>query len=214
MSKLLYGRFQDRINDLRMFYGYQSIDLIFYDPPYGVTGLQWDKPFNPIEEIELIDTMLSKNGTVAIFGNGLDFALKRDAEFIKYFNFCYKWYWIKSRKGSHLHSSVKPLSQVEEISIFKRKNSNFTFNSGVVTNILEYDSTKVLGKIHPCQKPIELCKRIIEIYTNVGDYVLDICSGSGSIPQAARLIGRNFIGIESDKVYFQDSEHRLRTKNE
>ena len=59
MSKLLYGRFQDRINDLRMFYGYQSIDLIFYDPPYGVTGLQWDKPFNPIEEIDFIDTLLS-----------------------------------------------------------------------------------------------------------------------------------------------------------
>jgi hypothetical protein len=214
MSKLLYGKFQDRIQDLKTIYGYRLADLIFYDPPYGVTGLPWDKPFDPLEEIYAIDTMLSKNGTVAVFGNGSDFAIKRDSEFIKYFDFCYKWYWIKSRKGSHLHCKSKPLSQVEEISIFKRKREKFTFNSGVVTNILEYDSCKVVGKIHPCQKPINLCKRIIEVYTNRGEYVLDICSGSGSILQAAKLIGRNFIGIESDETYFKDSEHRLRTKNE
>ncbi len=198
-----------------MFYGYQSIDLIFYDPPYGVTNHSWDKPFNVVDEILAIDTMLSKNGTIAIFGNGLNIALKRDFNLTSCFKFCYKWYWIKSRKGSYLHSGSKPMSQIEEISIFRRENGgNFVFNSDPVTNILEYDSSKVIGKIHPCQKPIELCKRIIEIYTNVGDYVLDICSGSGSIPQAARLIGRNFIGIESDKVYFEDSKHRLRTKNE
>lgn len=49
--------------------------------------------------------------------------------------------------------------------------------------------------IHPTQKPLDLCRYVIRTYTNKGDTVLDCCCGSGSIPLAAKLEGRNYIAM-------------------
>lgn len=51
--------------------------------------------------------------------------------------------------------------------------------------------------IHPTQKPIELCRYAIRTYTNAGDTVLDCCCGSGTIPLAAKLEGRNYIALDN-----------------
>ena len=45
-------------------------------------------------------------------------------------------------------------------------------------------------KIHPSQKPISVLKRLIEIFTDEGDVVIDTCAGSGSTLRAARELGR------------------------
>jgi DNA modification methylase len=50
---------------------------------------------------------------------------------------------------------------------------------------------------------------MVQTYTNEGDTVLDTCMGSGTIPLAAKLLGRNFIGIEKDEVYFEIGKKRL-----
>ena len=44
---------------------------------------------------------------------------------------------------------------------------------------------------------IDLCRYAIRTYTNEGDTVLDCCCGSGSIPLAAMLEGRNYIGMDN-----------------
>ena len=38
----------------------------------------------------------------------------------------------------------------------------------------------------------------IRTYTNAGDIVLDCCCGAGTIPLAAMLEGRNYIGMDND----------------
>lgn len=58
---------------------------------------------------------------------------------------------------------------------------------------------------HPCPIPYELAKRIILISTNIGDTVLDPFAGSGTILRAAKDTGRNYIGFEIDKKYFDYS---------
>lgn len=58
---------------------------------------------------------------------------------------------------------------------------------------------------HPTQKPLEILKRLIGAYTNRGDTVLDIFSGSGSTMIAAAQCGRNFIGSERDTDYYTKS---------
>ena len=65
------------------------------------------------------------------------------------------------------------------------------------------------GKLHPTQKPVELCQWLIRTYTNPGDTVLDNCMGSGSTGVACITTGRSFIGIELDPKYFQIAERRL-----
>ena len=47
---------------------------------------------------------------------------------------------------------------------------------------------------HPTQKPLLILERIINAYTNKGDTVLDIFSGSGSTMIACDNTERNFIG--------------------
>lgn len=49
---------------------------------------------------------------------------------------------------------------------------------------------------HPTEKPIRLMKKILEDYTEEGDWVLDCFMGSGTTGIAAVGMGRNFIGIE------------------
>jgi site-specific DNA-methyltransferase (adenine-specific) len=57
-------------------------------------------------------------------------------------------------------------------------------------------------------------ERLIEASSNVGDTVLDPCMGSGAIGVAAKQCGRNFIGIEMNKEYFELTEERINSKSE
>lgn len=65
------------------------------------------------------------------------------------------------------------------------------------------------GKLHPTQKPVELCEYLIKTYSNEGDVVLDNCMGSGTTGIACKKLNRDFIGIELDKTYFDISKTRL-----
>lgn len=51
--------------------------------------------------------------------------------------------------------------------------------------------------LHPTQKPLELCRYMIRTYTNESDLVVDCCCGSGTIPLAAKIEGRKFIGMDN-----------------
>ena len=55
---------------------------------------------------------------------------------------------------------------------------------------------KEYPKIHPSQKPVSVLKRLIEIFTDPGDVVIDPCAGSGSTLRAARELGRHSYGFE------------------
>ena len=50
---------------------------------------------------------------------------------------------------------------------------------------------------------------LIRTYTREGDVVLDNCMGSGTTGVACKKLGRNFIGIEMDKGYFEIAKSRL-----
>lgn len=65
------------------------------------------------------------------------------------------------------------------------------------------------GKIHPTQKPIKLYTKLLEIYANHGDKILDTHLGSGSSRIAAFDMGFDFVGYELDKDYFAAQEKRF-----
>ena len=64
-------------------------------------------------------------------------------------------------------------------------------------------------KLHPTQKPLELCEWLIKTYSNEGDLVLDFCMGSGTTIEACMNTKRNYIGIEKDEAIFKVAEKRL-----
>lgn len=62
---------------------------------------------------------------------------------------------------------------------------------------------------HPTQKPVALLEYLIRTYTNEGDVVLDNTMGSGSTGVACVNTGRDFIGIELNKEYFEIASNRI-----
>ena len=67
---------------------------------------------------------------------------------------------------------------------------------------------KVHGK-HPTQKPIELLKRIIVSSTNKGSVVLDPFNGSGTTGVVATMLGRKYVGIDTNKEYLDITKKRI-----
>ncbi|MBR1810766.1 MAG: site-specific DNA-methyltransferase [Clostridia bacterium] len=63
------------------------------------------------------------------------------------------------------------------------------------------DSKKEYAKIHPTQKPIAVLKKLIEIFTDPGDVVIDPCAGSGSTLRAAYELGRSCYGFEISRDF-------------
>lgn len=64
-------------------------------------------------------------------------------------------------------------------------------------------------RLHPTQKPVELCEYIIQLYTDMGDIVLDNCMGSGTTAVAAIKQKRHFVGFELDTPYFEIAQKRI-----
>ena len=62
---------------------------------------------------------------------------------------------------------------------------------------------------YPTQKPIELLERIIRISTNEGDCVLDPFCGSGTTLVAAKLLGRKYIGIDTNPDAIELCKERI-----
>lgn len=71
-------------------------------------------------------------------------------------------------------------------------------------SVLNFNMKK--DKRHPTTKPVELLKWLIERYSNEGDIVLDPTAGSFNSGRAAVELGRNYIGMEMDKDFFEKNK--------
>jgi site-specific DNA-methyltransferase (adenine-specific) len=72
---------------------------------------------------------------------------------------------------------------------------------------LDAESAKRVG--HPAPFPIDLPRRLIDLYTYVGDLVVDPFAGSGTALVAAARTGRIGIGYDTDPAYVDLSNERL-----
>lgn len=68
---------------------------------------------------------------------------------------------------------------------------------------------KDVPKIHPTQKPVNVLKKLIEIFTDPGETVIDPCCGSGSTLRAASELGRNAFGFEIDRNFYREAKGKM-----
>ena len=66
----------------------------------------------------------------------------------------------------------------------------------------ERDNRNKYPKIHPTQKPVGVLKKLIEIFTDEGDTVIDPVCGSGSTLRACAELGRNCYGFEVNRDFY------------
>ena len=71
------------------------------------------------------------------------------------------------------------------------------------------ENGKEYPRIHPAQKPVKLLKRLIEIFTDEGDVVIDPCAGSGSTLRACIELGRSCYGFEIDKKFYKEAREKM-----
>ena len=68
---------------------------------------------------------------------------------------------------------------------------------------------KDIPKIHPTQKPVNLLKQLIKIFTDEGDVVIDPCAGSGSTLRACMELNRSCYGFEIKRDFVKRAKEEM-----
>lgn len=94
--------------------------------------------------------------------------------------------------------------------LYRDKLPKFNNHGQMILNHMPWPrESKTVPKIHPTQKPIALLKRLIEIFTDAGDVVIDPCAGSGTTLRAAAEMGRTAYGFEVDKRFYKLAQEKM-----
>jgi len=128
------------------------------------------------------------------------------------FNHNYPIFFIKNYSAQVLKANMKIVGATEHaIVLYRNKLPKFNNDKHMVFDWFEWkrDSSKEYPRVHPTQKPISVLKRLIEIFTDVGDVVIDPVAGSGSTLRAAYETGRSSYGFEVDKKIYTDAKEKM-----
>lgn len=86
---------------------------------------------------------------------------------------------------------------------YRDKLPKFNNNGKMIFNCIDWEKDSSTEKIHPTQKPILLLKKLIEIFTDKGDVIIDPVAGSGTTLIAADELDRKSYGFEIKKNYYK-----------
>lgn len=116
----------------------------------------------------------------------------------------------KNFSAQVLKANMKIVGNCEYGLIFYRdKLPKFRNNGKMIFNCFEWIRDNESEKIHPTQKPVKLLEKIIDIFTDEGDVVIDPVAGSGSTLIAAENKGRKSYGFEIDKNFYNLAKKRI-----
>ena len=198
-----------------------SVDLIVTDPPYLIsykTNYRKNKYHkftkeiandnNPIvisKYIEECYRILKNDSAMYMFCNfdKVDF-FKQELE--KYFKVKNMIVWVKN---NHTAGDLKAQFGKKYELVFLVNKGRALFNGKRLTDVWEFDRVSGNSQLHQNQKPLELIERCITKHSNVGDVVFDGFMGSGTTAIASMKTGRNYIGFELDKGYFDIANERI-----
>jgi site-specific DNA-methyltransferase (adenine-specific) len=115
----------------------------------------------------------------------------------------------KNFSAQVLKANVRVVGNCEyAIVLYRDKLPKFNNDGRMVFNCMDWDRDNATEKVHPTQKPVKVLERLIEIFTDKGDVVIDPCAGSGTTLLAAIQTGRQAYGFEIKKQYYQAAKAR------
>jgi len=117
----------------------------------------------------------------------------------------------KNFSAQVLKANMKVVGNCEYGLIFYReKLPKFNNKGKMIFNCFDWErddiSSPLIRKIHPTQKPVKLLEKIIELFTDEGDIVIDPCAGSGSSLIAASNKKRKGYGFEIKKDFYKEAK--------
>jgi len=213
-----------------------SVDLLLIDPPYQIEYLDMvaqksykdrglNKKVEPIKNDSKGDidwnTFFEESYRILKPKKMLYMCCRLDViveigEFIKHskFKYSHDFIWHKGDMG---YGNLNIMGTTHELIIGLSKGCPEKCRPLYVDGKLKKRTPACyVGKLskkeyygHPTQKPVGMMAYIILNRTDKGDLVLDSFAGVGSTLIAAKLLNRNYIGIELDKEHFANINKRL-----
>ena len=111
-------------------------------------------------------------------------------------------HFYKNYSAQVLKSNMRIVGNTEYALLFYLdKLPKFRNNGKMIFNNMPWDRDTTTPKIHPTQKSIHVLKKLIKLFTDVNDVVLDPCAGSGSTLLAAKMLNRRCYGFEIKKEF-------------
>ena len=118
--------------------------------------------------------------------------------------------FCKNFSAQVLKANMKVVGATEyALVLYRDKLPKFNNNGKMVFNWMPWETSGNYPKIHPTQKPIPLLKRLISIFTDIGDTVIDPVAGSGSTLRAAAELNRNSYGFEIKKDFYKLAQEKM-----
>lgn len=196
----------------------KCVDLVLSDPPYGISyqsarrtataqfekiqndaSLEWVSPF--LREAYRI---MKDNTHIYLFCN--DYAISDFRREVESIGFTPKrtLVWVKN---NHTSGDLEgDYGNKTEFILYAQKGRR-ELNGKRETNVLT--CSRVARMSHPTEKPTDLCTFLIRKSTSYGQVVLDPFLGSGTTAVAAKMEGRDFIGIEISEKYCDIARRRV-----
>lgn len=116
----------------------------------------------------------------------------------------------KNFSAQVLKANMKVVGNCEYgLILYKDKLPKFNNNGQMIMNCFDWVRDSSTPKIHPTQKPVPLLERLIEIFTDPGDVIIDPCAGSGSTLRAAIQKNRKAYGFEIKKDFFAQARDKV-----
>ena len=209
-----------------------SIDLIYFDPPFAITEADYDKKLDWTNLWTEMWRVLKPKANIVIHSSQ-PFTYDLIASQRKYFKYC--WYWNKYSKTGHLFSKKQPMRHIEEICVFYKKgiyypqttlkdkptitkntagsyydrtqNKTYTTNLNYPTHLLEFKRRNHKYST----RPIELCEYMIKTYSKENDLVLDLTCSDGQSAIACKNLNRKYIGVDIDEQMIEDAGNNFTT---
>lgn len=118
--------------------------------------------------------------------------------------------FYKNYSPQVLKANMRIVGNTEYAILFYRdKLPKFNNKGQMVFNTMLMVKDTITPKIHPTQKPVHILRKLIELFTDVGEVVIDPCAGSGSTLLAAKQLNRRAYGFEIKKEFVKRFNEEL-----
>ena len=174
-----------------------------------------DKDFRPAEFMHFCSQMLRKNKSGGASCMVLFCEFEQQFKYIElgkrygfehYINLVFR----KKFSAQVLKANMKIVGNCEYgLVLYKDRLPKFNNAGCMVFNCFDWPVDNDTPKAHPTQKPVPLLSRLIEIFTDPGDVVIDPCAGSGSTLLAAANMGRKAYGFEIKKDFYKAATEKV-----
>lgn len=210
----------------------KSVDLVLTDPPYGVSdkygiafksgkpitmdnllknGFRDDMSDNKMINIfsslaEHFDRILKNDGSILIFHDrGKSFLMK---PLYDIFNVRNSIVFITTNPPPYIHKN-NYRSGYQQCAWFSRDKCKVNFiNQESMVNVF-YGQSRKHHTDHPTEKPAWMIVPLIRRHSNPGDLILDPFCGSGRVCVEAKMLGRNYIGIDIEPKWCETARRWL-----